>query len=97
MLHIDATFEDTRLIITRDVSAIGTWEGTISDGPSGSVQDVENWTDSQVSAVLALASGIGEEAPESEMTKQLYVVAEPLFKDMDTGVPTHPVINHPLF
>jgi hypothetical protein len=84
MLHIDATFEDARLIITRSAAiptSSSSWVGTISDNMTGK-EYVVQWSDIEVSAVLALATGMGEDDPESDLTMKLYEIAEPLFNNL---------------
>lgn len=40
-----------------------------------------SWTNDQMSAVIALAMGVGEEDTPGFNAKNLYAIAEPLFKD----------------
>jgi hypothetical protein len=80
MLHQDCTFEDTRIVATRGKEK---WQCTICDLPTGLTIQLE-MSDVQIGAVLALANGLGEAEPDSNMTLALYSIAEPVFEGVDS-------------
>lgn len=80
MLHVDITLEDLRLVARRNCE--GKWIGEITDHVTGREQVIQ-WNDCQLGAVLALAAGAGEEGFDANATTALYAVAEPLFSGVD--------------
>jgi hypothetical protein len=80
MIQIQAVFEDIQFSATRDIVTLGRWEIKINDKLTR-IGFMTDWSDVEVSAVMALATGIGEEQQDQELTAKLYAIAEPLFAD----------------
>ncbi len=89
MLHIDDTFEDTR-IMADWFNGQEKWKGVIMDGLTGKTATFSGWSEGQMAAVMALAHGLGEDCGlvlQEGVVSALYSIAEPLFVENEiTGM-----------
>ncbi len=84
MLHIDLTTDDSRMVVSQNEN--GVWEGVILDSPTGKTAKV-GFNNVQLSAIVALALGLGEDLIDTDETlvDRLVEIAEPCFKTTIDG------------